>query len=105
MPRKRGALLDKLLDKYPNHPLLEKLIAEMDKFFKLLSMYESSNCDEIFVSLCIQRKRSIEVAEDNYIHVKTVGVYVDRYTTFAKQLIMQDFITGIKEVFGKYINL
>jgi len=104
MPRKRGALLDKLLNKYPNHPLLAKLIQELEKYYEMQSIDNTTNINKIFSALYLKRRKSIEVAEDNYIHQTTVCTYVDKYSELAKKLILRNYIAGLKEAFASEIN-
>jgi len=106
MPRKRGTLLDKLLDKYPNHPLLKRLLDKMTEFFVLLDALDSSGHDKIFSALFIEGKKTCEVAEDNYIHEETIREYTrNDYSKVAKKMIQMDYVRGLKKTFGNDINL
>jgi len=106
MPRARKTFLDKLIDKYPNSHLLKRLISKLEEFFVMLNMYNKSNHNKIFKGLYIEKRKTCEVAEDNYIHQETVGLYARKdYSDLAKEFIKNDYVHGLKKAFFKELNL
>ena len=101
---KRESILDRLIEKYANNVLLEKLIETVLFYYEIDSFRNSIPHYDIVKALYCDDERLPywKIGRNNFLHSDTIKKYVrEHYDVIVKGMIEADYIAGIKMLFGE----